>query len=412
MAAWQELSLKQLQACYQGPDQEPGSDCTTFMLRSVPRHYKRDTLLKDLELCGLMGAFDFLYLPWDKRRRSNITFAFVNFATADIARRCFYVLSGRVWSLSPKSKPCRVARAHVQGLRANLESYLSSLEKDDTQEESSHEPLVYQNQAFVSDVREYCNRLFQASGPPGLAHPDEVAHNEVKRCSLNTVSTEVDSDTKSLVEVGHAPSSKSTRSDSADSERTKAYMYEGGPSPRSHVDVSPTSAASMSFHTLSPVGSFMDFGGFPHSSEPSSPTYAPSRQHCSFRDYSSPSNSNVSKAFGPLTSSLSAHGHGGYSYSHSQRQTGRPAPLTISQRACVLDAYGLSPLPVESRQTRRRPSNASSWNECLSPTMLVSQARAQAQVQFGFESHPNSHSHNHATNLQIPEIVHVESFSF
>merc|ERR1711904_185985 len=67
---------------------------TTIMLRNLPNDYTRDMLLELLDLEGFIGGYDFLYLPMDFKKQSNLGYAFVNLLTHEDALDAWNRLQG------------------------------------------------------------------------------------------------------------------------------------------------------------------------------------------------------------------------------------------------------------------------------------------------------------------------------
>eukprot|EP00435_Cladocopium_sp_Y103_P020533 s363_g5.t1 len=84
---------------------------TTVMMRNIPNNYTRKMFLELLNKHGLQSCYDFIYLPYDFQRDSNLGYAFVNLReeswqdAVDMFWRTFDGFSQ--WSL-PSSKVCKV----------------------------------------------------------------------------------------------------------------------------------------------------------------------------------------------------------------------------------------------------------------------------------------------------------------
>jgi len=130
-----------LQVKYGGLDGMPAEAITTFMIKNLPRRYTDEALICELE--GFVGndSYDFLYLPWDKRRSSNVGYAFVNFVSTGAASAACDKLKGKNWRLVQSPKEIKLMPAHVQGLTLNLAHYIGS----SVVEGPSHSPMVIQN---------------------------------------------------------------------------------------------------------------------------------------------------------------------------------------------------------------------------------------------------------------------------
>lgn len=151
VACW-SLTLQELQNMYNGSDPIPEPGVVTLMVRNVPRSYNHEVLLEEIDTLAPKGSYDFIHLPWDCRRHTSITFAFVNFVDPEAALRCFFALSGHVWQFAPTAKPCRIVPAHVQGLVGNLTRFMSN---SGGKEADSQTPILFHNGKRIgaSDLR-------------------------------------------------------------------------------------------------------------------------------------------------------------------------------------------------------------------------------------------------------------------
>jgi hypothetical protein len=100
---------------------------TTVMLRNLPNDYTRDMLVELLAFKGLDGQYDFLYLPFDFKKRAGLGYAFMNLVTPEDAMRAMESLQGfSTWKL-PSHKVLQVSWSKpLQGLQANIERYRNS----------------------------------------------------------------------------------------------------------------------------------------------------------------------------------------------------------------------------------------------------------------------------------------------
>lgn len=101
---------------------------TTVMLRGFPRNFDIPMLLDEMKLIsGPMSlCYDFICLPWEVRRRTNLSIAFINFIDHADAKACFDFFDGRVLyggKTSVRPFVCRAFQSHIQGLVANLSYY-------------------------------------------------------------------------------------------------------------------------------------------------------------------------------------------------------------------------------------------------------------------------------------------------
>jgi len=103
---------------------------TTAMLQNIPYKYTETELAEELDALGMMGTYDFLYLPVRGQRRyaeQNIGYAFVNLRSTEMFDRFAQALHHYRFAKHRSSRiaPARVSRASIQGLGANLRSLLS-----------------------------------------------------------------------------------------------------------------------------------------------------------------------------------------------------------------------------------------------------------------------------------------------
>jgi hypothetical protein len=98
---------------------------TTLMVRNIPNMYTRSMLIEELDSLGFEGDYDFIYLPIDKSTQWNVGYAFVNFKTAEAAKRCVTDVTGYKFDRFEHGsrKVAQISVAHIQGLQKNLEYY-------------------------------------------------------------------------------------------------------------------------------------------------------------------------------------------------------------------------------------------------------------------------------------------------
>merc|ERR1712039_1117033 len=93
----------------------------------LPNDYTRDMLLELMDTKGFKGRFDFLYLPMDFKRRSNLGYAFINFVTHEDAERARSLLQDfSEWKMSSKKVLQVLWSSPLQGVAANIERYRNS----------------------------------------------------------------------------------------------------------------------------------------------------------------------------------------------------------------------------------------------------------------------------------------------
>ncbi|CAK0806895.1 unnamed protein product, partial [Prorocentrum cordatum] len=104
---------------------EWSTDVTTVMIRQLPRQFTQVMLFEELTRRGFGRLFDFLYLPFDTKKGSNVGYGFVNFLQpqhAELFRREFdgTYMDGVVYQ---QDKLIHVHPASVQGYEANHEYF-------------------------------------------------------------------------------------------------------------------------------------------------------------------------------------------------------------------------------------------------------------------------------------------------
>lgn len=94
-----------------------GTPFTTLMIRNVPASYTRTMLLKEW---ATDSGCDFLYLPRNCESKTNMSFAFVNFATEEQAVSFMSKWHRGRLARFRAQKSLNVVFADVQGLHANI----------------------------------------------------------------------------------------------------------------------------------------------------------------------------------------------------------------------------------------------------------------------------------------------------
>jgi len=141
---------------YHSLDYGDPQDVTTLMIRNVPRCYSEEALALELEAFVGPCGYNFLYLPWDSRRSSNVGFAFINFCSATVAAKAFEMMHGARWRLLATDKVITVIAAHLQGLAMNLAHYSGTCVAE---EGCLHAPIVLINGSRISfqeAVQQFC----------------------------------------------------------------------------------------------------------------------------------------------------------------------------------------------------------------------------------------------------------------
>jgi len=126
------------------------------MIRNIPRCYAEEALLFELSTFFDSSEYDFVYLPRDKSRSSNVGYAFVNFISEDIAHRASAKMKGASWRLVQSNKLIITVPANRQGLTSNLAHYAGRCVVG---EGHSRSPLVWANDVpigFHDAVQRFC----------------------------------------------------------------------------------------------------------------------------------------------------------------------------------------------------------------------------------------------------------------
>jgi len=105
----------------------PSHGRTTVMLRNIPNNYTRQMLLELLSESGFDSRYDFVYLPCDFQRDSNLGYAFINLIDSETVDAFWTVFDGfSSWAI-PTAKVGQVTWSGPhQGLEAHVERYRNS----------------------------------------------------------------------------------------------------------------------------------------------------------------------------------------------------------------------------------------------------------------------------------------------
>jgi len=108
---------------------------TTAMLHNIPFKYTVTELAEELDALGMMGTYDFLYLPVRGRRRCeriNLGYAFINLRPTEMFDKFAQALHNYRFAkhMSRRISRARVSRASIQGLAANLSSVMGPPHSD------------------------------------------------------------------------------------------------------------------------------------------------------------------------------------------------------------------------------------------------------------------------------------------
>jgi len=100
---------------------------TTMQIRNIPNRCTREEVLQHVDGMGFADSYDLFHMPMDKKRKSNLGYAFINFLKPETASTFVKSMKGTVVVgervQQSCKKACTVAPAAVQG----VESYIKNL---------------------------------------------------------------------------------------------------------------------------------------------------------------------------------------------------------------------------------------------------------------------------------------------
>jgi hypothetical protein len=100
---------------------------TSLMLRNIPNNLKRDALLELFDNLGFKGLYDFVYLPIDFSRNSNVGYCFVNLVEAAVASKFQATFQGFQGWRGSSRKVCEAVWTELnQGLACHVDRYRNS----------------------------------------------------------------------------------------------------------------------------------------------------------------------------------------------------------------------------------------------------------------------------------------------
>lgn len=88
---------------------------TTVMIQRLAPDRGEDDVRAALSQYGLDTAVDVIYVPMNRKRTSNLGYAFVNFTTTAWTQECLNSISGRSLGALTDDRPCRAAFSKMQG---------------------------------------------------------------------------------------------------------------------------------------------------------------------------------------------------------------------------------------------------------------------------------------------------------
>jgi hypothetical protein len=97
----------------------PLGDATTLMIRGIPCTFSQEALIGFIENAGLIGKYNFFYLPRSNNRSSNLGYCLINFVDQESAELCTAAFKGVRLDPAQSMKTCTISPADIQGL-ANL----------------------------------------------------------------------------------------------------------------------------------------------------------------------------------------------------------------------------------------------------------------------------------------------------
>eukprot|EP00928_Gymnodinium_smaydae_P100396 TRINITY_DN983_c0_g1_i1.p1 TRINITY_DN983_c0_g1~~TRINITY_DN983_c0_g1_i1.p1 ORF type:complete len:396 (-),score=44.08 TRINITY_DN983_c0_g1_i1:258-1445(-) len=105
----------------------PEPSVTTLMLKNIPCRLTRENVTEELRELGFAGLHDAMHIP-SRSNGSNKGYGFINFVTADVARRAADTLNGHMFKGTESTKLCQVTVAAFQGRDATLKFAKMDLE--------------------------------------------------------------------------------------------------------------------------------------------------------------------------------------------------------------------------------------------------------------------------------------------
>jgi len=104
---------------------------TTLIVKNVPYGVTRDELIDAMNGEGFEGAYDYVYLPVDFMTHQSKGYAFVNFASNELANSFIGAFSGFTkWPIRCR-KLCTITWCAIQGFQANVDRYWHTLGMED-----------------------------------------------------------------------------------------------------------------------------------------------------------------------------------------------------------------------------------------------------------------------------------------
>jgi len=116
----------------------------------LPHNYTRDMLLELLDSKGFNGKYDFVYVPYKFKNKTNLGWARVNMVTHPDARAVMRGLTGfAAWKVPSKNVLSVAWNSPFQGLTANVQFCMdNAVMHPDVPEQIK--PLLFENGCRIS----------------------------------------------------------------------------------------------------------------------------------------------------------------------------------------------------------------------------------------------------------------------
>ncbi|CAK9042585.1 unnamed protein product [Durusdinium trenchii] len=95
---------------------------STVMIKNIPCRCTTEEVLAAVDRLGFAGAYDFFYLPINRRHRQGIGYAFINFPQQGAAGLFKKAIAGYQFPGRKSQKVVHVAKAQLQG-RQEVDAY-------------------------------------------------------------------------------------------------------------------------------------------------------------------------------------------------------------------------------------------------------------------------------------------------
>lgn len=89
---------------------------TTVMLQRIAFEHTEETVAKALNDVGFRGTYDAVYVPRNRRKNTNLGYAFVNFTHPAYAAEAFVRCGDRMLGDLPTARACKVDYSSMQGV--------------------------------------------------------------------------------------------------------------------------------------------------------------------------------------------------------------------------------------------------------------------------------------------------------